>query len=595
MIGFSRLSIIVSLLFFTPFFIYSRKKFIKTISYFAKEHGRALALSTFVLIAFMVSLYFGIFRKVDGYIVMSSVNWQDTAMHMGIIESIANGNFPPQAPYYSGVKLSYYYFSDFNAAIITKLFAGFFPKVLVLVNPIFAFVFSISSYCLAYYLTRNRKISLATSFTSSFFSSFIFVNFLGEVAKNFLQNDSLGRLISVLSSNSFSMEYGKLFQMANFADYFLQNRPMMVGISATVTICLLFVYAFQKRNLKTIFLSSFLSGLLVKFQLFSVLVLSLIFLALWIVNFDRKNAKFFLKSIFIYIFTLLALFLVLFQKVNNSLLFIIVKENFHFGGWDDGKNILWYIEFALANFGICISASFLSFVIYSYRLICGRKVDMNLLILSFLSLVFFLLPFFMRFTIYSGDMFKFFYFAVIFAMPLVFNAIVKIAPYLNSVFVANFILYTAIFVSSFSSILTLTNSILNENYAYSASDLDVGDWIRTFTPPKSVFVAYPTVHTPITQIAGRLRVLSYINWPYSHGYNSGDDNVFARLSDIKTFYTTGSKDRAYSILAKYRVDYVYYGSDEKNEFSDREDFFSSLDFLSKVYENDQVEIFKVIR
>ena len=42
----------------------------------------------------------------------------------------------------------------------------------------------------------------------------------------------------------------------------------------------------------------------------------------------------------------------------------------------------------------------------------------------------------------------------------------------------------------------------------------------------------PTVHSATTDIGGRLRIISYINWPYSHGFNTGEDNVFTRVKDV---------------------------------------------------------------
>ena len=72
-------------------------------------------------------------------IVLTGSNWQDTPMHYGIIESINNGNFPPQMPYYAGVNMFYHYFVDFHTAILEKAFGAFLPRLIVFTN---AFLYS---------------------------------------------------------------------------------------------------------------------------------------------------------------------------------------------------------------------------------------------------------------------------------------------------------------------------------------------------------------------------------------------------------------------------------------------------------------------
>jgi len=128
-LGFSRLSIIIASVFFIPlaFFLFRRKRKRispmerKTVSY--QLFGGGL----FYLI-FFLALAPGIFTLKGGNFVLAAPNWQDTAMHLGIIESITQGNFPPQAPYFAGFPLNYYFFADFHASILNKLFGHFFPQ-----------------------------------------------------------------------------------------------------------------------------------------------------------------------------------------------------------------------------------------------------------------------------------------------------------------------------------------------------------------------------------------------------------------------------------------------------------------------------------
>ena len=78
-------------------------------------------------------------------IVLTGSNWQDTPLHYEIIESINNGNFPPQMPNYAGVPLTYHYFVDFHTAIIEKVY-GYLPTLLPVLNAVFILVFALAIY-----------------------------------------------------------------------------------------------------------------------------------------------------------------------------------------------------------------------------------------------------------------------------------------------------------------------------------------------------------------------------------------------------------------------------------------------------------------
>ena len=92
-------------------------------------------------------------------------------MHLGIIESLNQGNFPPQMPYYSGVRMTYHYFVDFHTAIIEKMADTFNPGLLVYLNSFFAGLFALAVYVLANHVTRSTKAScfaVITGFLAEF-------------------------------------------------------------------------------------------------------------------------------------------------------------------------------------------------------------------------------------------------------------------------------------------------------------------------------------------------------------------------------------------------------------------------------------------
>ena len=581
LIGFSRYSITLSFLAFCPWlFYYLFKEFnLKKLITGIQKNFTQLILGLIVFSAFFLALFPGIFTRHGDYIVMSSVNWQDTAMHTGIIESIAQGNFPPESPYYSGTPLNYYYFTDFHSAILVNLFGRFFPRVLVYTNPLFAASFSMALYALAYEIGRRKKAAVASSLAGVFFGNLMFIGFFQDIF-NLRIN-----LFDLLANKSYSMEYEKVFQMSSMGDYFLQNRPMMVGLPAMALVILFLIRGFEKRRLGEILLAGVFTGALIKFQYFGIVIGFIAFGFAFLTFFTLKRAKFLFKAFFTFFLpiVLISLPFVASTTVNGRSIVSVIKDNFSLGPWEREKDISWHLRFILGNFQ-------LPFLLTIASILNIKKLKKPTVFLFLMAVSLFGIPYLMRFTVYKGDMFKFFYFMVIpmsVLAPLILTKVFRNQKVLFGIVIA------FLFITSFSSVLTLANSALNKNMAYNQSDLEAGLWMRSNTPQKSVFIAMPTVHTPISQIGGRLRVLSYINWPYSHGYNSGDDNVFKRLADIEKTYRQKDVEVVKEVIKGYNADYIFYGSEERRKFPSAENFLDSLDLLKIVYNNEGIKIYEI--
>jgi hypothetical protein len=82
------------------------------------------------------------------------------------------------------------------------------------------------------------------------------------------------------------------------------------------------------------------------------------------------------------------------------------------------------------------------------------------------------------------------------------------------------------------------------------SEYEAGLWIRENTPQNSVFLTYYMIHEPPTMIGGRVRVSSYIYWPYGHGVPL--DEIWARESQIDSAYNGTVADLA-SVVHQYNV------------------------------------------
>lgn len=571
--GLNRNVVLITFTPFLPLSLYFTYKLRADFLDYFKSNLKGLLVIFFIITIYFIALYPAILGRKDNYLVMSGVNWQDTALHLSITQSLSQGNFPPQAPYFSGAPLSYYYFTDLHSAIIGVAYNRFFPRVFVYDNALLAGVLALSLYSLAFEISKNRKLAMLSSFIGSFYGSLIFYKFFQEIING-------GKIREILANNIYSMEYQKLFGMANMADYYLQNRPMMIGLPVVIITILLIINGFKKEKLATLLLGGLLTASLVKIQFFCILAGVVAFIILSISCLKKSKLKFLFKSSILFFIPIL-LFYLLFgiKSVNGLELVDLIKNTFRFGPWDSSKDFIWKIEFVFLNFGF-------PFIVTIASLLSKLRKDYKLI--SVAALIFVIIPFLVTFTIDGADMFKFFYFAIMLFAVITPFALRNI---LKNELGFRILITLIVVITTSASILTLGNSFYNKNLGYSLPDYNAGLWIRENTPQKSVFVTTTSIHSAPTDLAGRLRVISYTNWPYTHGFTTGSDNVFSRAEDVKLVYDTGDID---NIKLKYKTNYVFYGGEESSQFPDAWRLFDTNKNLKLIYSQDNIKIYEII-
>lgn len=554
--GYSVSLIIICYLLFGIFaiFVYLKKK---TGFNFDKQQ---VFVGTFFYLLFFIALYPGIFAFHNGYLTLSSVNWQDTAMHLGIIESLSQGNFPPQAPYFAGKPLSYYYLADFHASMLVKLLGRSFARSIVYINPMFAAIFSMSIWAVIYKHSKNKLASAIGALLSTLIGNFMFIEFMGDWSIN----RGLAHAISLLKAKAYTMQYQGLQEMVPMADYFLQNRPMMLALPALSVILLLVSDFDSKKWQKRVLLAAFINILLFKFQAFGFLAGLLAITLSLLLKMAPPALKdgtlinesgFLIKILSIYI---CGLFLFTLVSPFSGNLVVLAFDNFSFGPWVKNKNIFWFLLFSFVNFSPLFFLGLAAAFGTTKTKIESKAKNLFL----FYLIILYLIPHLMNFTVYKADMFKFFYFMQIAVVILASLGLSK----LWRKKLGKIIAVCLIVLSTLTSCLTLVSSFLNKNAAYTKAEYKAGVWIRQNTPAQSVFIAAPSVHSPITQIGGRLRILSYLTWPYTHGYYLGEDNVFWRREKINSYLQNPQSQEAKDILSVLNVDYVYVGKLEQSEY-----------------------------
>jgi hypothetical protein len=272
-----------------------------------------------------------------------------------------------------------------------------------------------------------------------------------------------------------------------------------------------------------------------------------------------------------------------FRKLKLSYLYFVLPAVF----------ALPFIFFSGASFSAQLSFEFLAtyvknpFIYYPLNL----GVPFALVLVSFFKrgheylkitlLLLFLIPNIIQFTPWSWDMYKFFMFAWV---PIAVLSGVMLAK------TRRIIVVTLVLLSVITSASVVIYNVGTDYSGATWSEYDVGLWIRENTPQGSVFLTYYMIHEPPTMIGGRVRVSSYIYWPYGHGVPL--DEIYAREHQIDSAYNGTVEDLA-SVVRQYNVSYVYVGNEELGKYPNCLAHFDSVDWLSTVYLNGNLRVYQV--
>ncbi|MEM2098790.1 MAG: DUF2298 domain-containing protein [Candidatus Bathyarchaeia archaeon] len=507
-----------------------------------KRNPFSKTTTTIFLLIFIIAAYVlfqSVWRNNQAGIVITGSNWQDTPLHYEIIESINNGNFPPENPFYSGTKMSYHYFVDFHTAIIAKT-CGFLPTLLPALNAIFILIFAITAYTLTRpYGEQEANYATVIAVFGWGFSFFLLVSAITNGQFNAAQN--------------YAYQYNSFFGLPPIFDNLLQQRPLLVGLP---TFALVLTLLRNSDDQNKILIAGILTGLVFPFHVFSFICACVAyFLALLTQHVKPKK-----RHLLFFISIPIALPFLANSNATTSITFaplwalMFIKEN--------------PFSYYVMNLGIPFITAIISTI----------KLKEKLLQTVFITL--FLIPNILSISPNPWDMYKFFTFAWV---PIA--ALTGIALRKTQRIIA-FILVAITILPSLSVIL------YNIGTSYTAATWDeynLGMWIRNNTEEKAVFLTYYSIHSVPTMIGGRLRVAAYINWAYGHGIPLED--IYERFADIDKAYN-GTEEELKQTILKYNITYIYVGREEQKHYPQCISRFDQISWLKQL-NNGTLKIYKV--
>ena len=543
-VGYSRQTILFSFLALTAIYalvVYKKGEPIQPPKFLRLRQIKKTSLLLFAVIFLiaLVVLVRSVWYPNQYGIVLTGSNWQDTPFHYDVIESINQGNFPPQTPNYSGTPLSYYYFVDFHTAIIEKVY-GYLPTLLPVLNAIFILVFALSIYAL------SRPFGRQTAVIATVLAVFGWgLSYFGLFSALFNGTFNAG--------NNYGYQFGNLFGLPPIFDNLLQQRPLLVGLPAFTLVLALLRDMDDKKRL---ILAGAITGLVYQFHSVAFFCCYVTFIVCLLLN--LKKFKF--SYLYFVLPTVFALPFILSGSQSFSFSFSTAFLS------EFVKNPLIYY---FLNLGIPFVLAIISFA----------KVGNEYLKMTFLLL--FLIPNILLLTPWPWDMYKFFIFAWV---PIAVLSGIVLAK-TNKIIVLTVVLLCIVASAS----VIIYN--LGTNYlGATSSEYQLGLWVRNNTPENSVFLTYYSIQCPVTMIGGRLRVSSYVYWPYGHGVPLSQ--VYQRDHDIDTAYN-GTATQLAAVIKEYNVSYVYVGNDETYNYPGCAARFNAISWLKPVYTIQNLEIYQV--
>jgi len=473
-------------------------------------------------------------------IVLTGSNWQDTPLHYEIIESINNGNFPPQMPNYAGVPLTYHYFVDFHTAIIEKVY-GYLPTLLPVLNAVFILVFALAIYALA--RPNGRRAAIIATVIATFGWGLSYFGLFSALFNG-----------SFSASQNYIYQYGQTFGLPSIFDNLLQQRPLLIGLPAFALVLALLRDMDDKKR---IILAGVITGLVFQFHNVAFFCCYVAFVVAVLFNVKRFNISY-----------------ILYFLVPSVLALPFIFSGGH--SFTFAVSVVWIATFAqnpfvyyFLNLGIPFIIAIISFL----------KVGNELLKGTFLLL--FLIPNIFLLTPWPWDMYKFFIFAWI---PIAVLAGVVLAK------TRKIVIVTLVLLSILTSASVIIYNVGTNYTAANWNEYQLGLWVRNNTPERSVFLTYYSIQCPPAFIGGRLTVSSYVNWPYGWGIPLNEINQ--RQSDIDRAYTGNATDLK-QVVTTYNVSYVYVGYDELSNYPNCTAHFDSIGWLKPVYTDQNLRIYQV--
>lgn len=538
---------------------------------------RALAtfgpLSLCIIATFIVRWFFlwrsVLFTDATGLVAGQINVWGDWALHLGDVTSFVYGdNFPPQNIRLAGTPYAYHYLTSITAAAMVRL--GMDPVgALTLHSFIFCVLILFGLFAFAVRLTRDRDVAGVSIVL------FLLGGTLGWLIVAAAINDShdfLGTLLRQPWSNGPQGEANFRWQNLFFA-LIESQRGYLYGLPLFLLILTLLYEGVQEYSRTPFVAAGVIAGLLPFAHTSTLGALAMItpFIALlflrplgeWVINW----------SLFFAPWLALAVPQLLLQYSGQDVGTRGVRLQ---PGWVAPpdpwpwfwlKNLGWFIPLLL--------------IALASRALLPGKARRFLWALMPTFVICNLIAFFP----WDWDNTKFLFFWFLAVSILVAALLVRTWREHGSLLVRGLILSVVATMVLSGLLLNLQQGLGRDHNGFlSTEELRVAEQVRELTPPRAVFATGLQHNHPVTVLAGRTAMMGYPGWLFAFGIDYSQ-----RERDLRSIYALAANTPA--LLAKYDIEYVVIGPNERQTFKPNVEAFRSR--YPRIINTGNYEIFQV--
>jgi hypothetical protein len=523
----------------------------------------------FVLAAFATLMVGGIlaanaWREIPTGWVSGGWNWSDFLVHVAIGQSIVEGNFPPQVPYFAGVPLTYHWFADFHGAIAAAAAGLHVIPVFVVSSALMAGALALVAWELARHLTGSRRAATIATLLVLVGGGMGWIRLVIDVQAGL---GSPWELVQQFPYDNTWEEGSPEFRIASILGTGLfPHRATTFGLPGLLSVLLL-VRVSLGRSRPGIALAGVLAALLAPFHFYffpaTYLLVALYALArrAWRRRGWLRDAALFLAPI------VLALpFVVGPALLQNERGAIRLVSGWEEAPFADGLGAVAF--FYLTNLGVPLLLGLLA--------LAASRPPARVFLASW-AVALFLVPNVVAAGAVEFDMNKYFQVMSV-ALAILAGWLLRRQPAL----VAGLVVAAA----AVSPALIATWHLVSEPIVLSPAEGQAAEWIQDNTPPLAIFVTDSYINSP-TDYAGRFRVTTFGPYAANLGYDPAP-----READVTAAYCDGPEAAA-AVMARYGATYVitpkYHTWCESGAGTD----FSSSERFETVFDVDEVQIWRL--
>lgn len=476
--------------------------------------------------------------------------WGDWAGHIGYIANwIYGANWPPQNPWYAGVRLSYPFLFDYTSAILVK--SGFtLPWSLQLPGIIFGIILV----WMCYRLTR------------AIFKS----DLAGAIAVAiFMLSGGLGFLL-IPHNNELTHSYEANIQWVNFViSEMVPQRGILLGIVAALVIFWLLWQGWDSRKKINYLVAGIVLGMVPLFHAHTFMAVVVITGFLFVIR-PRKLWWYFFVPAIILGLPQFAYFVPQVSGYSSG----FVRWQLGWAAHVQHDNWVW---FWIKNVG-------LMFFLIPLAWITTWKKDRKLFWIYVPFLLLFLACNVWVFQPWENDNSKLLRFWYLGSAILVGGFLAQIAGKKWPGKLVAGALLVLVTISGAVDAGWWLNFSKNKLQMWSQSDTQLAEFVKNNTSKTAIFLTNDNHNHWVVDLAGRKIVLGFRGWLWSWGINYS-----VREADVNKIFR-GDPNTA-QLLAKYNIDYVVVGPGEISNFKANQKYFE--DHYPLFLDRDGQKIFDV--